>query len=68
MSKFTARNLANALWAMAKINLNPGEEVLSALSNEAIKKIADFNAQNIANSLWAFATLGRITSLQFLIF
>ena len=63
MEKFTARNLANTLWAMAKINLDPGVEVLAALSKEAAEKMADFNAQNIANSLWAFAILGKLLSL-----
>ncbi len=60
MSNFTARNLANTLWALAKINLDPGLELLTALAGEATEKIANFNAQNIANTLWAFASLGRL--------
>ena len=59
IGKFTARNLANTLWGLAKISHSPGAQVLLALREESIKKIADFNAQNIANTLWAFASLGK---------
>jgi len=58
-AKFTARNLANALWALAKMMINPGEKFLTVLRDETLKKVAEFNAQNLANTLWAFATLGN---------
>ena len=47
---------------MAKINLDPGVELLVALSQEATEKIANFNAQNIANTLWALAILGKLNA------
>ena len=58
LPKFTARNLANALWALAKMMIDPGEKFLNGLRDEASKKCDDFNAQNLANTLWAFGTLG----------
>lgn len=58
--KFSARNIANTLWALAKMMHNPGEVFLNSLGAEAGKKVTDFNAQNHANTVWAFATLGRL--------
>ena len=55
---FTARNLANTLWALAKMGHNPGGRLLSLLEAETLKKVGGFNPQNIANTLWAFANLG----------
>lgn len=55
---FTARNIANALWALAKMMHNPGDTFLNTMGAEVAKKVADFNAQNHANTVWAFATLG----------
>ena len=57
--KFSARNIANTLWALAKMMHNPGDTFLNSLGAEAGKKVTDFNAQNHANTVWAFATLGR---------
>ena len=55
---FTARNIANALWALAKMMHNPGDRFLNTMGAEVAKKVVDFNAQNHANTVWAFATLG----------
>ena len=55
---FTARNIANALWALAKMMHNPGDRFLNTMGAEVATKVADFNAQNHANTVWAFATLG----------
>ncbi|KAL4855247.1 RAP domain-containing protein [Chlorella vulgaris] len=57
-SEFTARNLANTLWALASINHHPGDEFLAGMAAEVQGKARDGNAQNIANMFWAFATLG----------
>lgn len=59
---FTARNIANALWALAKMMHNPGDTFLNTMGAEAAKKVADFNAQNHANTVWAFATLGMCSA------
>ena len=56
---FTARNIANTLWALAKMMHNPGAQFLNTMGAEVAAKIRDFNAQNHANTVWAFATLGR---------
>ncbi|DBA96718.1 TPA: hypothetical protein ACH3X1_015560 [Trebouxia sp. C0004] len=57
--RFSARNIANTLWALAKMMHNPGDAFLNSLGVEAGKKVTDFNAQNHANTVWAFATLGH---------
>jgi len=57
--KFSARNIANTLWALAKMMHNPGDAFLNSLGAEAGKKVTDFNAQNHSNTVWAFATLGK---------
>ena len=59
MHIFPARNLANTLWAFARLGHNPGVPLLQALAEESVKKLAGFNAQNLANTLWAFANLGE---------
>ena len=58
---FTARNIANTLWALAKMAHHPGDTFLDRLGAEAAKKVTEFNAQNHANTVWAFATLGEGT-------
>ena len=57
---FSARNIANTLWALAKMMHNPGDTFLNSLGAEAAQKVADFNPQNHANTVWAFATLGEL--------
>ena len=58
--RFTARNTANVVWALAKMDHHPGAEFLQALADHAVARGAgDFNPQNIANTLWAYATLGE---------
>jgi hypothetical protein len=61
MNEFTGRNIANTLWAMAKMNHHPGEEFFKAITEQAkirVRAGKDFNAQNLANTLWAYAILG----------
>ena len=58
--RFTARNTANVVWALAKMDHHPGAEFLQALADHAVARgTGDFNPQNIANTLWAYATLGE---------
>lgn len=59
IGNFTARNIANVLWAFAKMMHNPGGAFLDSLGAEASRKVLDFNAQNLANTVWAFGTLGK---------
>lgn len=58
VTTFPARNLANALWGLAKLQHNPGQALLQALTNEVLKKLDQFIPQHIANTLWAYANLG----------
>jgi hypothetical protein len=59
VDQFKGRNIANTLWAMAKMGHNPGQEFFQAMVKQSIKRIKDFNAQNLANTLWAFASIGE---------
>ncbi len=74
MDSYSARNIANTLWALAKLNelapqVRVGQEeafsaLLEALAGSIPGKIADkdkgFNAQDIANSLWALAKVREL--------
>ena len=55
---FKARNIANAVWALAKMMHNPGDKFLNTMGALAAEKVAEFNPQNHANTIWAFGTLG----------
>ena len=44
---FTSRNLANCLWALAKMSHNPGQIFLDAMVVEVGKKLEGCNAQNL---------------------
>ena len=46
---FTARNLANFLWGLAKIEHRPGEQMLTDLATEIVRKIDGANAQNLVS-------------------
>ncbi|BDA46187.1 probable RAP domain-containing protein, chloroplastic [Coccomyxa sp. Obi] len=59
LSEFTARNLSNSLWALAKMGHNPGEAMLNAMAAEVAKKFGGCNAQNLANIAWSYATLSH---------
>ncbi|CAL8462328.1 g1861 [Coccomyxa elongata] len=59
LSDFTARNLSNSLWALAKMGHNPGEAMLNAMAAEVAKKLGGCNAQNLANIAWSYATLSH---------
>ena len=54
-----AKNVANTLWAYAKMGREPGAGMMSALEGRAEALAGTFNAQNVANTLWAYATMGR---------
>ncbi len=50
LTDFTARNLSNSLWALAKMGHNPGEAMLNAMAAEVAKKLDGCNAQNLVGS------------------
>ena len=47
LGQFTARNLANCLWALAKMGHNPGQEFMAAVVAQVGQKLPDCNAQNL---------------------
>eukprot|EP00808_Paulinella_micropora_P014484 g2978.t1 len=55
--RHNCKTCQNTTHALAKLDHNPGEEVLRRLCEEALKKAESFNAQEIANSLNALKTL-----------
>lgn len=61
------RNLANALWGMAKLNGQVEPRVLDDLGVEVAKKIKTGLPQNTANTLWAYATLGHAPPKEMLL-
>ena len=56
--ELSARNVANIVWALAKLGGHPGDALLGACAAQAAMRVREANAQNIANTLWAFASLG----------
>ena len=40
------------VYALAIMQINPGDALLKALADEAIKKIGGFIAQNLSNTVW----------------
>ena len=46
---FTARNLANFLWGLAKTEHHPGEQMLTDLAREIARTIDGANAQNLVS-------------------
>lgn len=47
LGEFTARNLANCLWALAKMGHRPGADLMDALVAEVGRKLRGCNAQNL---------------------
>ena len=56
--ELSARNVANIVWALAKLSGHPGDALLGACAAQAAARVHEANAQNIANTLWALASLG----------
>jgi tellurite resistance protein len=52
-----ARNIANILHAGAKLRIDPQNEVMRRLFDEALRLSDGFDAQNASNAIWAAATL-----------
>ena len=52
VSRFDESALSCQVYALAIMNINPGEELLTKLAAEATKKIAGFIAQNLSNTIW----------------
>ncbi len=66
ISGFKPQELANSLWALAKLGEDLPGSFLRAWSQAATRNISAFNSQELSNSLWAFATLGEKPPASFL--
>ena len=56
---FNEQEVANTLWAYAKLGREPGARLMWGLECRAEAVVDKFNAQGMANTLWAYATMGR---------
>jgi len=54
-----SQDVANILWAMAKMGREPGERIMGLLEGRAGQISKELNSQDVANILWAMATMGR---------
>ncbi len=56
MGSFTARNLANALWGLARLEHAPNT-LLAAACQQVTLRVGQANPQNVSNTLWALGSL-----------
>jgi hypothetical protein len=63
---FSSQHIAVTLWAVAKLDFNPGKDILEVISRRVLTLVHDYNPQNIANTLWSFATLGEYPNPELL--
>jgi len=56
---FNAQDVANTLWAYARMERKPGAAVMMELEGRAEAGAGTFKAQDVANTLWANARMGR---------
>eukprot|EP00955_Chlamydomonas_euryale_P025029 263561-Chlamydomonas_euryale.AAC.1 len=60
MPQMEGRQLANSLWAVAKLRVKVDIVLLHSFLNTMRSKLDGFDPQNFANTLWAMATLGHV--------
>lgn len=58
---FTARQLSNTLWALARLGIDPGATILSAFYVRASVIMAQFNAIDVSSTLVALSVLSAHT-------
>ena len=46
------------MWALAKLEISPGEELLARVAEQAAERISSFSPQGFVNLAWAFAVFG----------
>ena len=64
----SAQNLANMLWAYAKLEYNPGAALLEQFGGCILADATQQQCtpQNVSNMLWAYATLSHLPGRQLL--
>ena len=58
MSKFSAQDLTNTAWVLARVNQSDAR-LFMVLATEVEQRHSELKAQNLANTAWAFATVAR---------
>ena len=58
VDSFKPQEVANLMWALATLGVEPGAELVTAMSRRAVASAGEFKPQNVANLMWALATLG----------
>jgi hypothetical protein len=59
-AQMKAQEVANTLWALAKMGRRPEAELVLALEERAAQVAGAMKAQEIANMLWAYATMAMV--------
>ncbi len=55
---FNPQDLANTLWSMAALGIEPSDDFLGAWQQQTTDRMPTFNSQDLNNSLWSMASLG----------
>ena len=55
VDSFEPREVANLMWALATLGVEPGAELATAMSRRAVASAGEFKPQNVANLMWALA-------------
>ncbi len=55
--EFKPQDVANLMWALATLGVDPGAELATAMSRRAVASAGEFNQQEVANLMWALAVL-----------
>lgn len=63
---YSSQHIAVTMWAIAKLDYHPSNEVLQTTIRRAVELLHDYNPQNIANTLWSYATLGEYPGAELL--
>ena len=58
VNSFKPQNVANLMWALATLGVEPGAELVTVMSRRAVASAGEFKPQNVSNLMWALATLG----------
>ena len=56
-AEMVSQDVANSLWALAKLRASPPEHVCAALVQAAERESVHMNSQDVANTVWAVAEL-----------
>ena len=56
--RFQPQNVANTVWALAKMGVTPEAGLLRAMQGRATAVAGEFDPQEVANTVWALAMMG----------